>query len=111
MSLNLAKNHIRAQSRTMTVDDCILALVPDIAPDPEQVEFARLEIESAFQTLHAIPERRRQSFLARRRDGMPQAEIALEIGLDKRSVQKEIGRAEKFLRKVLEIGRAHVRSP
>src|SRR3546814_5270155 len=54
MSLNLAKNHIRAQSRTMTVDDFILALVPDIAPDPEQVAFARLEMERAFQALHAM---------------------------------------------------------
>lgn len=101
MSLNLAKNHIRAQSRTMTVDDFILALVPDIAPDPEQVAFARLEMERAFQALHAMPERRRQLFLARWRDGMPQAEIALEFGLHKRSVQKELARAETFLRKVL----------
>src|SRR3546814_1455689 len=86
---------------SMTVDDFILALVPDIAPDPEQVAFARLEMERAFQALHAMPERRRQLFLARWRDGMPQAEIALEFGLHKRSVQKELVRAETFLRKVL----------
>src|SRR3546814_13437902 len=96
-------------SRTMTVDDFILALVPDIAPDPEQVAFARLEMERAFQALHAMPERRRQLFLARWRDGMPQAEIALEFGLHKRSVQKELARAETFLRKVLRRPKLKVR--
>jgi RNA polymerase sigma factor (sigma-70 family) len=101
MGLNLAKNHIRAHSRTAMVDDFILALVPDIAPDPEQVAFARLEMDRALEALHAMPERRRQLFLARWRDGKPQAEIALEFGLHKRSVQKELARAETFLRKVL----------
>jgi len=101
MSLNLARNHIRAHSRTTTIDDFILALVPDIAPDPEQVAFARLEMECVFQALRAMPERRRRLFLARWRDGKPQAEIALEFGLHKRSVQKELARAETFLRKAL----------
>ncbi|EQB16751.1 MULTISPECIES: RNA polymerase sigma factor [Sphingobium] len=101
MSLNLAKNSIRHHGRTSTVDDYILALVPDLAPDPEQVAIARLEMEHMFAALHRMSQRRRQVFLARWRDGKSQAEIALEFGLHKRSVQKELMRAEVQLRKVL----------
>lgn len=101
MSLNLAKNHVRTGSRTSSIDDLALAQFADIAPDPEQVTFARLEMERALDALNAMPQRRKQLFLARWRDDKTQAAIALEFGLHKRSVQKELARAEMLLRKVL----------
>ncbi|MFW2448503.1 MAG: sigma factor-like helix-turn-helix DNA-binding protein [Qipengyuania pacifica] len=55
----------------------------------------------ALQALHALPIRRQAIFLAKWRDEKTQGEIAAEFGLHKRSVQKELARAEKYLRKVL----------
>ncbi|MBS89672.1 MULTISPECIES: RNA polymerase sigma factor [unclassified Sphingobium] len=101
MAVNLAKNRSRSDWRTVHKDDAELSEFPDGAPDQEAVVLATDEMSRALQALHALPIRRQAIFLAKWRDEKTQGEIAAEFGLHKRSVQKELARAEKYLRKVL----------
>jgi RNA polymerase sigma-70 factor (ECF subfamily) len=98
MAINLAQNQRRKDSRMLPVTDAMMLVLPDSAPDPEHVALASDEMTRALSLLQALPTRRRQIFLAKWRDDKTQVQIAEEFGLHKRSVQKELVRAEKYLR-------------
>jgi RNA polymerase sigma-70 factor (ECF subfamily) len=83
------------------MDDAAVHEIPDGAPDQEAAALATDEMNRALQALHALPVRRQAIFLAKWRDEKSQGEIAAEFGLHKRSVQKELTRAELYLRKIL----------
>lgn len=101
MSVNFAKNRRRSDWRSVNMNDAALDEIPDDAPDQEAAIFAMDEMNRALQALHALPTRQQAIFLAKWRDEKLQSEIAAEFGLHKRSVQKELTRAELYLRKVL----------
>lgn len=101
MAVNLAKNRRRNDWRMVTMDDAELSEFPDSAPDQESATLASDEMSRTLQALHTLPVRRQAIFLARWRDEKSQGEIAAEFGLHKRSVQKELARAETYLRKIL----------
>ncbi|MDF0545207.1 RNA polymerase sigma factor [Sphingobium sp. H39-3-25] len=101
MAINLAKNRQRGEGRESSEDDLQLHSFPDSAPDPERAATATDEMQRALEALHRLPDQRREIFLARWRDEKSQAEIALEFGLHKRTVQKELTRAEQHLRVAL----------
>lgn len=101
MAVNSAKNRIRSDLRTVNIDDAGLPALSDDAPTPESVALASDEMSRALLALHSLPAQRQAIFLARWRDGKSQGEIAVEFGLHKRSVQKDLARAEYHLRKVL----------
>ncbi|MDF0490343.1 RNA polymerase sigma factor [Sphingomonas sp. H39-1-10] len=101
MAVNLAMNRRRNDWRSVNMDNAELSEFPDSAPDQESAVLAMDEMGRALQALHALPIRRQAIFLAKWRDEKSQAEIAAEFGLHKRSVQKELVRAETHLRKIL----------
>jgi RNA polymerase sigma factor (sigma-70 family) len=101
MALNLTANARRKVDRMMIVDPSSLTSFADAAPDPEKVAIASDEFAHAMQALHELPYRCREIFLAKWRDEKPQAAIAAEFGLHKRSVQKELARAEGHIRRKL----------
>lgn len=101
MAVNLAMNRRRGDWRVVNMDVAELSEFPDGAPDQESAALAMDEMDRALQALHSLPIRRRAIFLARWRDEKSQADIAAEFGLHKRSVQKELARAESYLRKIL----------
>ncbi|MGE6695112.1 MULTISPECIES: RNA polymerase sigma factor [Sphingomonadaceae] len=101
MAINLSLNQRRSENRTKTLDDTAIAHLADEQPDPERVVLASDEIGRALSALHSLSSKRRDIFLARWRDEKSQAQIALEFGLHKRSVQKELSKAEAYLRRVL----------
>jgi len=101
MAVNLAKNRGRSDWRTVNMDDAELSEFPDSAPDQESATLASDEMSRTLQALHTLPVRRQAIFLAKWRDEKSQGEIAAEFGLHKRSVQKELARAETYLRKIL----------
>lgn len=101
MAINIVHNQRRKAGRAVSADDAITLLIADDAPDPEHVALATDELNRAITHLHALPAQRRQIFLARWRDEKTQIEIASEFGLHKRTVQKELERAERYLRKKL----------
>lgn len=109
MTINLALNQRRNQGRMQTLGDTDISNFPDDDPGPERFALATDEMERALTALHKLPSRRRDIFLARWRDDKSQAEIAAEFAMHKRSVQKELSKAERYLRKIL--GRTGRRSP
>jgi len=101
MAINLAKNRRRRETRFAPVDISDFDTLPDDAPNPEYVVGAQQEMARALSALSALPTRQREIFLARWRDDKTQAQIAEEFRLHKRTVQKELTRAERHLRAVL----------
>jgi RNA polymerase sigma factor (sigma-70 family) len=101
MALNLALNSMRKDARSVPAEEFGLEAVPDITPDPERSALAASEMEQAFAALHALPPKRREIFLARWRDEKTSEEIATAFGMHKRSVQKDLARAESYLRRML----------
>ncbi|WP_066769143.1 RNA polymerase sigma factor [Sphingobium sp. CCH11-B1] len=101
MSINQTLNRYRKEARSVTVDPAVTVTIPDDAPDPERMALASDEMRRAIEHLHRLPRRQRDIFLARWRDAKTQIEIAAEFGLHKRTVQKELDRAERYLRKKL----------
>lgn len=98
MAINLAKNKRRTESRFVSVDDVMITGVPDEAPDQERILLATDEMDRAVEFLRSLPPKRKAIFLARWRDEKTQVEIASEFGMHKRSVQKELDKAERFLK-------------
>lgn len=101
MAVNLARNRSRSDRHTIAIDDAGLPEFPDSAPDQESAALATDEMNRVLRALHALPAQRQAIFLAKWRDEKSQGEIAVEFGLHKRSVQKELARAEAHLRKIL----------
>lgn len=101
MAINLAKNERRNNGRLLEIDDAAILAFADDAPDQERIVLAFDEWNRALQHLASLPAIRRAIFLAKWRDEKTQVEIASDLGLHKRTVQKELDRAERFLRKKL----------
>ena len=101
MALNLALNSKRKDTRAVPAEEFGLETLPDNAPDPERSALAAREMEQAFAALHELPPKRREIFLARWRDEKTNEEIAAAFGMHKRSVQKDLARAELHLRRML----------
>lgn len=109
MAINLTANRRRKLDRLMVVDSSTLSTVPDGSPDPEGMAIAADELNNALLALRTLPARSREIFFARWRDDKSLEAIAAEFGLHKRSVQKELVRAEKVIRRRLGKPKSHRR--
>lgn len=101
MAINLAKNRRRHEMLFTPADAAAVVDLTDDAPDPERAATARLALARVLDALETLPAQRRDIFLAAWRDEKTQAEIAAKFGLHKRTVQKELARAERHLRTAL----------
>jgi RNA polymerase sigma-70 factor (ECF subfamily) len=102
MALNLARNSLKREAKYIEIDQGRLFDLPDDAPDPERATLIKIDASRASDVLAHLSERRREIFLARWRDGLGHAEIAVQFGVHKRTVQKELARAERILKKLLD---------
>lgn len=109
MAVNLGLNLVRREKRSTQIDESMIESLVDAAPDSERVATGINELNLLVQELSKLPERRRTIFVARWRDEKELAVIASELGLHRRTVQKELARAEAHLRIVL--GRDLKKSP
>lgn len=101
MALNLARNRRRNEARIVPFANAAFLDLPDAAPSQERVVGAAQEIRLAITALRSMSIKRQQIFLAKWRDDKSQAEIASEFGMHKRSVQKELAKAEASVRATL----------
>lgn len=69
--------------------------IEDELADPERVVAARLEVEALKRVLDELPPRRRAILLAAKIEGKLNREIAEELGVSVRLVEKELGLALK----------------
>ncbi|MBT2187164.1 RNA polymerase sigma factor [Sphingobium nicotianae] len=98
MTLNLAHNVRLREARSTTAPQNMINGLHDDVPGPERTALARLDVNKLVSVLDALPAQRRNIFLARWRDDLSHIEIAALLGLHKRTVQKELAKAERFLR-------------
>lgn len=73
----------------------------DFLNDPDQELLFQELKRQVEQTLDALPERSRQIFTMSRFDGMKNREIAEELGISVKVVERHIGRALKMFRRQL----------
>ncbi|HEX7856167.1 MAG TPA: sigma-70 family RNA polymerase sigma factor [Sphingobium sp.] len=103
MAVNLAKNKEIREAWYRQLGEVEENSIADDAPNPEQIVGAHGEIAVALKALDMLTSQRRAIFLARWRDGMPHIQIANEFGLHKRTVQKELSRAEQAIRDAFQL--------
>lgn len=101
MAVNQGLNRVRSQLRFSLIELSAIDSFADAAPDPERIAAAIMELRNLYRELDRLPEQRRVIFLRRWSDGKEIDEIAEEFGIHRRTVQKELARAEIFLRYVL----------
>ncbi len=101
MAINQAKNRRRHEMLFTPADAAAVVDLTDDAPDPERAAGARLALARVLDALETLPTQRRDIFLAAWRDEKTQVEIAAKFAIHKRTVQKELARAERHLRTAL----------
>lgn len=97
MALNLGLNVAVRDARVSIASPDLISSLRDEAPDPERIAFAMHDYNRLLRALDALPERRREIFLARWRDEFTLDEIAAHFRLHKRTVRKELEKAERIL--------------
>lgn len=97
MAVNIARNHIHAESRRLSASEIETLLdIEDEAPDPARVAEARSELQALVAIIAELPERQQAILLAARVDGLPRQEIARRFGVSVRFVQRELHEAQVY---------------
>lgn len=79
------------------VDDLDRFDFPDDAASPEQVAIDRDELRRLAHAIAAMPLKTREAFILRRVEGLPQREIAAQMGISENTVETHISRGIRFL--------------
>lgn len=89
----------RAQGVAVAVDDVVLA---DAAPGVEAQLLGRERLARMTVCLERLPERSRGIFLAHRLDGRSYSDIAREMGISAKAVEKHVAKAMLLLASCME---------
>ena len=99
MAANLASNRRRADRKLLSAAEISeLIDLADEDPGPERAAQARADVQAVLKALDGLPAVRRDIFLASWAERLPHPEIAARFGVHLRTVQKEVRRAELYLR-------------
>ena len=108
---NLVLDHRRAQQRAMARDRAWLGaqgrgdhapeLSADPAPDAEEQLNAREEARILNAAIDALPPGAARALRLHRIDGLPQAEVARQMGISRSGVEKHLVTALRHLRRIL----------
>jgi len=79
------------------VDDLERFDPPDDAASPEQHAIDRDELRQLARAIAAMPAKTREAFILRRVEGLPQREIAAQMGISENTVETHISRGIRFL--------------
>ena len=79
------------------VDDLERFDPADDAASPEQVAIDRDELRKLARAIAAMPLKTREAFILRRVEGLPQREIAAQMGISENTVETHISRGIRFL--------------
>lgn len=94
IAINIANDRRRAESRRLTVDeaDCLLD-IPDDRPDAARMIEDRSEVILLRRAIAELPERRRRVLILSRIEGLPNREIAGQLGVTVRTVETDLKQA------------------
>lgn len=98
---NLLTDHFRRKRHPqITLDDPeIAATLSDTAPTPEHVLQSKDWLERYQHALERLPPKCRAVFVKCRIEGLPHAQIAAELGISRKMVEKYMGQALLALRR------------
>lgn len=98
MAMNTVVDRQRADHRLLSVEevDALMDLA-DPGPGPAQVAEQDFALEEMVGLLQRMPERRRGILLAIRVDGLQQRDVAEQLGVSLRLVQRELKAAQEYL--------------
>lgn len=97
MTINLARNASAKDERSRAAGPDMIDRLVDEAPGPERTAIAVHDLGKLLDALASLPNQRRVIFLARWRDNQSATEIAGHMGLHRRTVQKELAKAARYL--------------
>lgn len=78
-----------------------LAAIPDISVDEEETSSNKQRLNLVKKHIEALPSKSKKIFLMSKKDGLTYQEIATELSISPKSVEKHISKALKFLRERL----------
>lgn len=92
---NLLFDHYRQQQRrqTTTFSDDEMAHFPSDDPDAEQRTIDHQQVEIIIARLSTLPERTQTIFRLSRFEGLPQTDIAMQLGVSLSTVEKHLAQA------------------
>ena len=104
MAHNIHRNHIRTLDNGRRRDTAWQTLhrdgaedAADDAPSAEDEVSGRQQLAEFTRALEELPERTRTIFRLHKFDGVPQSQVASQLGISLSSVEKHLGTALKFL--------------
>jgi RNA polymerase sigma-70 factor (ECF subfamily) len=101
-AVNVGRNRRRAERLRASAGEIDALLdVPDEAPIPEQIVDARSEVAALLRVLAELSPRMRRAFEAALFDSRPYAEIATELGVSLRTVERDIQHAMEHCARTL----------
>jgi RNA polymerase sigma-70 factor (ECF subfamily) len=98
IAMNAARDRLRDRdSRVMSTAEVegLLEIIDDV-PGPAAIAEAKSDWRILEGILMELPPRRREVLLSARLDGMPRAEIAQQMGISLRLVEKELQLAQEY---------------
>lgn len=100
---NLALNHLRNERRRAEVEIAGVdaALVADPVPSPEMTVLFRSELRKLLEAILQLPERRRETFMLSRVDGLSHDAVAARMGVSRNTVISQIVAAMADLERLL----------
>lgn len=106
---NLATDEYRKVDRFVSVgeiDAFVEGLTQDgvgVVPSPARIVEAREQLNGLALLIEGMPERRRRVFLAVRLEGLAQYEVAAQMGISLRVVERELQRAQEQIARYVKI--------
>jgi RNA polymerase sigma factor (sigma-70 family) len=98
IAINIARDRRRSETRRLAHAEIEAALeIADPAPGPAEKALVRLELSAVHEAIRQLPERTRAILIAARIDGLSHDAIARQLGISRRTVLYELGRAAKHL--------------
>ncbi len=100
---NLALNHLRDERRRaeIEVSGVDAARVADPVPSPEMTVLFRSELRRLLEAILQLPERRRETFMLSRVEGLSHDEVAARMGVSRNTVISQIVAAMAELERLL----------
>ena len=93
----MAVDQQRVENRRLTVAEAeVLLNVPDPAPGPDRIAEGRAELDALTRAMGELPARQRVILLAVRLEGLPQNDIAEQLGVSLRTVERELRNAHEY---------------
>jgi len=109
ISRNLVRDHVRHRAVRIKLEGEIPQPSPSPGDDPEQSLLLKILEENLSEVVRTkLPRKCREVFLLSRMEGMSNAEISAQLGITVKTVENQITRALKILRRHL---RRHMKSP